>query len=139
MQSRTTSSDERDVLTANEALYRAFRERDLEAMRALWSQQHPVACIHPGWEALYGHDEVMASWQAILENPDAPEVSCVEANAAVLGETAYVTCVERLGPHVELVATNLFVRENGRWKLVHHQAGPFTRDSEREVDPTELN
>lgn len=133
------STQELEVLTANDLFYRAFRDRDLSAMRGLWSSEHPVACIHPGWETLYGRDEVLASWQAILENPDAPEVDCADATAAVLGEAAYVTCVEQLGEHVELVATNLFVRESGRWKLVHHQAAPFARDQMPEPDPSELN
>lgn len=139
MQGREQSSTEREVLTANAHFYRAFRERDVAAMERAWSSVHPVACIHPGWEVLHGRDEVLASWQAILENPSAPEVDCAESVAVVLGETAYVTCVELLGPDVELVATNLFVRENGDWKLVHHQAAPFARDPVAEPDPSQLN
>ena len=37
---------------------------------------------------------------------------------------AFVVCYERLGPNF-LIATNLFVKEDGAWKMVHHQAGPI--------------
>ena len=40
------------VLFANEAFYRAFADRDMDAMAALWAADGPVACIHPGWPAL---------------------------------------------------------------------------------------
>ncbi len=32
-------------------------------------------------------------------------------------------CYEVLGPNV-LVATNVFLREDGAWRMVHHHAGP---------------
>ena len=35
----------------------------------------------------------------------------------------------------ELVATNLFVREDGAWRLVFHQAGPVHRRVERRSRP----
>ena len=40
--------DEHAVLAANAAFYRAFAERDVDAMDALWARSIPVACIHPG-------------------------------------------------------------------------------------------
>jgi hypothetical protein len=52
----------------------------------------------------------------------------------VLGESAYVVCGEAVDG-AELVATNLFVREDGAWKLVHHQAGPVHRRVVREGGP----
>jgi hypothetical protein len=44
----------------------------------------------------------------------------------VIGDSAYVVCGESI-EGAELVATNVFVREDGTWKLVHHQAGPVHR------------
>ena len=41
----------------------------------------------------------------------------------VTGETAFVVCYEVIGTTV-LVATNLFRKEDGAWRLAHHQAGP---------------
>lgn len=116
-------SPEIDVLAANEAFYEAFAQRDAAAMEAMWSSRSDIACVHPGWEALIGRREVLSSWRAILSSPEAPDVECAGAIAHVLGEVAYVVCNEVLH-NAELCATNVFVREAGRWKLVHHHAGP---------------
>jgi hypothetical protein len=40
-------SDTDAVLFANEAFYRAFADRDEEAMEDLWSATAQVACLHP--------------------------------------------------------------------------------------------
>ena len=111
------------VLFANAAFYEAFRSRDLATMDQLWAREAPVACIHPGWRALTGREEVMESWEGILANPESPEITCRNAEAFVAGESAYVVCYEVVGRSV-LVATNLFVAEEGQWRLIHHQAGP---------------
>ncbi len=122
------SSDEMDVLEANSAFYAAFARRDAEAMDGLWARRAPVACVHPGWDALSGREEVMASWRAILGGDGAPSISCTRAAAHVLGATAFVVCHERLADG-RLVATNVFVREDGGWRLCHHQAGPLSQRS----------
>jgi ketosteroid isomerase-like protein len=115
---------ELDVLEVNEAFYRAFAQRDAEAMAALWAEAHPVACIHPGWDVLDGRDSVLASWRSILGSGGAPEITCSLAEARVLGELAFVTCHEAIGTGV-LAATNVFVREAGTWRLILHQATPI--------------
>jgi len=57
---------EREVLEANAAFYAAFEQRDPEAMDALWAREAPVACLHPGWEPLFGREAVVGSWRRIL-------------------------------------------------------------------------
>jgi ketosteroid isomerase-like protein len=118
-------SVESEVLAANQAFYDAFARGDLTGVDALWARRAPVACIHPGWDALHGRDEVMASWRSILHG-SGPPVRCVRPIASVLGECAFVVCGENI-QGAELVATNVFVREDGVWKLVHHHAGPVQR------------
>src|SRR3546814_2090550 len=81
-------SDSDAVLFANEAFYRAFVDRDLAAMEAVWSREAQVSCIHPGWAPLFGRDEVMTSWAAIVSAPGAPDISCRGARAQVYGATA---------------------------------------------------
>ena len=115
---------ERDaVLFANEAFYRAFADRDLGAMDALWSRRSQVACIHPGWSPIAGRDQVMASWRGILSNPQSPAVVCRRPQVFMLGEGAFVICFEEVDGAF-LIATNYFLREAGGWKMTHHQAGP---------------
>lgn len=116
------------VLAANEAFYTAFAARDLEAMDALWARHAPIACIHPGWDALHGREAVLASWRDILGNPASPPIRCTDPVAYMLGSAAVVICTERF-PGAELIATNLFVEEDGAWKLIHHQAGGVARPS----------
>ena len=114
-------SDEERVLAANAAFYQAFAARDVKAMETLWAARAPVACVHPGWAALRGRDSVLASWNGILSGSGAPPITCSGAVAHVFGDTAFVVCTEHI-PNVELIATNVFVRENGAWKMVHHHA-----------------
>jgi len=115
---------ERDaVLFANEAFYRAFADRDLAAMEALWSARSPVACIHPGWNLIAGRDQVMASWRGILSNPQSPAVACRRPQVFMQGDSAFVVCFEEVDGAF-LIATNYFRREPGGWKMTHHQAGP---------------
>ncbi|MFT3768773.1 MAG: nuclear transport factor 2 family protein [Minicystis sp.] len=123
------SNAEAEVLAANQAFYDAFARGDVEAIDVLWARRAPVACVHPGWDALHGRDEVMASFRSILDN-GAPSVRCTRPSAYVLGESAYVVCGEAVAG-LELVATNLFVREDDAWRLVFHQAGPVHRRVER--------
>ena len=127
--------DEEQVLAANAAFYAAFAAQDANAMAALWARRAPVACIHPGWRALRGRDAVLSSWRSILGGPGSPPISCADAAAHVLGDAAFVICVEHI-PGVELIATNLFVREDGEWKLVHHQASSIARGA-AESEPDE--
>lgn len=110
------------VLAVNEAFYAAFAARDAGAMDALWARRAPLACIHPGWQPLHGREAVLGSWRDIMSSPNSPPIRCADAVAHVLGAAAVVVCRERF-PGAELVATNVFVLEDGAWKLVHHQAG----------------
>ena len=115
------------ILFANEAFYRAFADRDSAAMEDLWAKDAPVVCIHPGWAPLTDRETVVASWRAILTGRNAPDIKCRNPRVFQHGETAIVICFEMIGAGF-LVATNCFVRQRGRWKMVHHQAGPTNQD-----------
>jgi ketosteroid isomerase-like protein len=112
------------VLNANLDFYRAFNGRDINSMGALWSSVAPVLCIHPGWNALAGRDAVIESWRAIFANPEAPGVMVHDDRAFLYGDLAIVQCEEELETG-HLVATNMFIRESGAWKMIHHQASPL--------------
>jgi hypothetical protein len=118
---------DRAVLDANLSFYEAFAAQDLAAMDAVWSSTHPVTCIHPGWQAIHGREQVISSWRAVLRHNSAP-IRCEDARAHVFDEAAYVTCVERIAS-AQLAASNFFVLEEGLWKMVHHQASEFTQRS----------
>jgi ketosteroid isomerase-like protein len=118
----TAAADTAAILFANDAFYLTFQTSDIAAMEAIWSPREGVSCIHPGWPPLLGRDHVMQSWRSILANPDQPPVQAHAASAEVHGECAIVICYEVVGQFT-LIATNVFAREDGQWKLVHHQSG----------------
>ncbi len=113
---------EQDILEANDAFYRAFRDQDIALMDDVWAEEHGVVCIHPGWQALCGREAIMASFARIMEGPAPPEIQCVDPMVFLQGEAAVVVCSERVKENV-LVATNIFVREGDAWVMVHHHAG----------------
>ena len=110
------------VLFANDAFYLAFAGRDMAAMDDVWAKKTPVSCVHPGWAPISERSEVMESWRAILTGPAAPKITCAGPTVRIVGDVAWVVCHEVLDQGF-LVATNIFVREDGRWKIIHHQAG----------------
>jgi len=110
------------VLATNLEFYRAFTTRDAAAMDALWAQRAPVACVHPGWPALTDRAAVMESWRGILSSPQSPRIACYDERVFLYGDAALVVCEEELDGGT-LVASNWFVREDGVWRMAHHQAG----------------
>jgi len=78
---------------------------------------------------------VLESWRRIVEGGNRPDIACGEARPYPVGDAAFVICVEHL-PDGDLIATNIFAREHGEWRLVHHQAGPTP--SQARSEPTEV-
>lgn len=115
-----------ELLQANAAFYQAFASGDFKAMDALWAKDESISCLHPGWPPVTGPDKVMAAWRAILEKPPTPPIQCLKPQAALFDGFGRVLCHEAIG-RIHLVATNLFVRRNGRWRMIHHQAGACER------------
>jgi ketosteroid isomerase-like protein len=101
-------------------------------MVRVWAERHPVACVHPGWDVLEGREDVLASWRAIFQSGNSPDIACSLAEAHLVGDVAFVTCHELVASG-RLAATNAFVREDGAWRMVHHQATPIAPGQAREV------
>jgi ketosteroid isomerase-like protein len=118
-----SETDQAEILEANEAFYRAFNNKNPEAMDSAWSRAADLGCVHPGWNVLRGREAVLDSWHSILANPSQPRIVVGGADVTLLGDVAIVVCRELVGGS-PLVATNVFVREDGAWKLLHHQSGP---------------
>ena len=116
--------DEREaVLTVNRAFYRAFNERDYDALDTLWAPTGSLICLHPGQAPLYDRAAIMASWKAIVQHPQSPRAR--HADEWVFGKPglAIVVCREIL-PTAQLMATNTFVRLGDGWKMIGHHSGP---------------
>ncbi len=111
------------ALFANEAFYLAMASGDFDAMTSIWASEAAISCFHPGWEPLYGRDAVLASWRGILRNP--PPVEFLGERAVASETMASVYCFEKIGD-AYLVATNVYVQENGRICIIHHHASATT-------------
>ena len=116
--------DERDaVLAANRAFYRAFNDRDFESMEQIWAPSGAMVCLHPGQVPLYQRADILASWRAILDHPQAPRIRCTGEWVVGRAGLAIVVCREIL-VEGQLMATNTFLRFNDGWRMVGHHAGP---------------
>jgi len=117
------------VVEANASFYRAFETLDIAEMDRVWAHGEHVQCVHPGWPLLSGWDAVRTSWETIFTNTAEMRFTVSDVHAVVGGEVAWVTCTENILSEVAgrvsvtaILATNLFERSAGGWRLVHHHA-----------------
>ena len=124
------------VETANAALYDAFERADVDSMAQVWvdGALAPRAwCVHPGSAPVVGRDAVLRSWTLLMANTAYIQFVLTGVTVSVDGDHAVVTCTENiLTAHSDegdlgggvAVATNVFVRHEGRWVLWLHHASP---------------
>lgn len=123
--SSSVMDDQMAILACNTEFYAAFAAGDFARMDGVWASDE-VACIHPGMRPIYGQDNVMSSWKAILQAK--VDVSADEVRCMLIGTSAVVTCLERIPGALPLAATNVFAKtESGTWRMVLHQAGAALR------------
>ena len=120
--------DQQGDLQANTAFYDALSQSDLAAMSEVWFPADWTECVHPGWHAVRGWDSVRDSWRLIFEGARV-SVSASDERVRIVGDVAWVSCLERITAADEeqiqtslAQATNLFVRHDGRWRMVVHHA-----------------
>lgn len=110
-----------DVLKANDGFYDAVRAGDFNRLDDMWSRKRRVSVFHPGWTGLQGREDVMASWVEIFVTGNPPDVWPIEEQIVMTPRAAMVHCIEIIGEQ-RLTATNVFVREDGRWCMTQHMA-----------------
>jgi ketosteroid isomerase-like protein len=134
------SDVEDEVRAANAAFYAAFEARDLDAMADLWERTERASVTHPGWPRLSGWAKVAGSWDAIFRHTPFIQFVLTDERVDVVGDTAWVTLDENIlqsaGPAdgtagdtselsgARVAATNVFVREGDRWRMVMHHGSP---------------
>lgn len=143
------------MLRANQSLYDAFENGDIDLMSALWldgPDAGTVSCVHPGWSPVHGRDAVLRSWSMIMANTAYIQFVLTDVEVHVAGEVAVVTCGENMltGLPVDLeampgdgapglaggraVATNVFRRFGSGWRLWVHHASPVLTRTDDEAD-----
>lgn len=125
-------SDEQEILAVNQAFYRAFEKKDLEAMSAVWSKGTSSLCIHPGRKALRGWEEIRDSWEMIFRATKYLEIDTDPISTEVNGNIAYVVLIENVLQisgnqkiKAQSMATNIFEQMGGKWYLIHHHGSPI--------------
>lgn len=126
------STPQQAVLAANQAFYRAFEKKDMEAMSALWSHGTDSLCIHPGRNALRGWETIRSSWEKIFRNTRYLEIETEVLRIEISGDVAYVVLVETVlqvtggrQAKAQSMATNIFECMAQQWYLVHHHGSPI--------------
>jgi len=114
---------------ANSRFYRAFETLDLAEMATVWAHTERVQCVHPGWPLITGWTAVRDSWETIFVNTTEMRFTISDVRVAGGPDVAWVTCTENILSQVagrvsvtSLLATNIFERLPGGWRMVHHHA-----------------
>ena len=132
-------SPEEDALAVealNRRYYDTFQSLDVDRMGKLWWHDDEVSCIHPGTDVRRGIGEVLETYDEVFKLMKFIRFALGDVHVRVVGDLAFVTCVENLVSEEEdagdylgaVLATNLFERRKGEWRLVHHHASPFAAD-----------
>lgn len=125
-------TDRAEVEAANAEFYAAFESSDLARMRNVWVDDDSASCVHPGWRALRGTSRIMRSWAVIFANTPYVQFFLTDVDVTVFGDVAVVRCVEGIMTSVadaegdaSVMATNVFVRRDGGWRLWLHHGSPM--------------
>ena len=113
-----------------DAFYAAFMVCDVEAMMAVWAHDASLLCIHPGSAPLTHRHEIEQSWRAIFGAGGAVQFSLTEEKVMESGAVCVRYVHENIhhGPGLRsmavVCATNVYVLENGSWRMCLHHASP---------------
>ena len=126
-----------EVTAVNQRYYAALEAGDLDAMEALWLEgpaAGSVSAIYPGSPAVHGRREVLRTFAVLMANTSYIQFILTDLHVAVAGDTAFVSCTENvLTPGNKsgavfaagrAVATKVFLRSHGEWRLWQHHASP---------------
>jgi ketosteroid isomerase-like protein len=116
---------------AESAFYAAFEARSLDAMMAVWALDDSIACIHPMAAPLNGRAAVAAGWRSMFEAAGHFSVridtvhALREADQVIRIVREYLTIGQEAEPRPPILATNVYRREAGGWRMVLHHASPL--------------
>ena len=116
------------VADANERFYEAFRAGDAVKMRTCWGNGDHVQCLHPGAACIGGAERVAQSWDIVfsgLPPGTGLEIDVEQTRVHAGDDWGFATCVEKVRSDDgvgTLAATNVFEKQAGEWKIVHHHA-----------------
>src|ERR1700730_10237549 len=121
---------ENEVRAASENFYSALNRMlngDAGPLGDIWSHSANVTTMHPIGGREVGGDQVRESWEKVAQLTTQGQVRLRDQFIQVAGDAAYELGVEHgqftlAGQPVtgESRVTNIYRRESGAWKIVHH-------------------
>jgi ketosteroid isomerase-like protein len=125
-------SAENEVGAASRQFYTALNSvanGDARSMADIWSQSADATTMHPIGGRQVGWNQVWDSWQQVAEIASEGRVTLGDQLIQVVGDAAYELGTEHVvmtlaGHSVrgEVRMTNIYRREGGAWRIVHHHA-----------------
>lgn len=125
-------STENEVREASAQFYAALNSMvngDAGPLADIWSHSKDVTTMHPIGGREVGWDEVKGSWEQVAAIATDGQVEMTDQLIRVSDGMAYEEGIERghammAGERVSIEqrATNIYRREGGSWKIVHHHA-----------------
>lgn len=123
-------STEDEVRATSKRFYEALTRMangDGLLLGEVWSQDADVTAMHPIGGRHVGWAAVQQSFNQVADAASDGKVELTEQRIRVLGDVAYEVGVEKgqfkLGGHqaiIDIRVTNIYQRQGGAWKLVHH-------------------
>ena len=123
-------STENEVRKASEQFYAALNgmlNGDAEALSKIWSHESAVTTMHPIGGRQVGWDQVQDSWVQVAQLSSDGKVQLKDQLIRVAGDMACEVGTEhaefKLGGEKvggQIRVTNVYQREGGAWKIVHH-------------------
>ena len=123
-------STEDEVRKASEQFYAALNRMvngDAGPLSDIWSHSSAVTTMHPIGGREVGWDKVRESWEQVARLFSGGQVKLNDQFVQVDAEMAYEVGAEQgqanLGGEqvsIEQRVTNIYRREDGAWKIVHH-------------------
>jgi ketosteroid isomerase-like protein len=124
---------EKEILDANDRFYQALNTMftgRTSPMQEVWSHADDVTLEGPFGGTLLGYEDVIEEFRREADMHLAGKVEPVDVLVRTGTDLAYVTCSES-GKNMTVDgkpiiishrATNIFRKEGGVWKMVHHHA-----------------
>ena len=137
-----SSPNDKEILAATTLFYTALNtalQGDFDPLSAVWSHRPDISDLSADGGQEFGWNEVHAHILNMSRLYPSGKISAQNVKVVADGDIGYSVCTEAGqmrsadGPMVKFSqrATNIFRREGGQWKLIHHHADGSAEGSER--------
>ncbi|MCU0685707.1 MAG: nuclear transport factor 2 family protein [Polyangiaceae bacterium] len=121
---------EAEVRAASDRFYAALNSvcnGNAKPMEDVWSHADDASASHPMGDWSHGWEQIRITWEEFARSDLGGKVTVKNLTVHVVGDFAYTTGVEDVFLVMQAGkvqfrsnATNIFRRENGVWRIVHH-------------------